>query len=81
MKIIPQSINLSIVYRAQGKRKHERSEYFLFLARYRQNQKCEARQARSDWILEGSSIIFEMNEKGGYFGHSFHYWSGNLVLV
>ena len=38
--------------RAQRKRKHERSEYLLFLARYRQNQKCEARQARSDWILE-----------------------------
>ena len=41
------------IYRAQGKRKHERSEYLLFLARYRQNRKCEARQTRSGWILEG----------------------------
>ena len=40
------------IYRAQGKRKHERSEYLLFLARYRQNQKCKARQTRSGWILE-----------------------------
>ena len=44
---------LLIIYRAGGKRKHERSEYFLFLARYRQNRKCEARQTRSGWILEG----------------------------
>ena len=40
------------IYRAGGKRKHERSEYLLFLARYRQNRKCEARQTRSGWILE-----------------------------
>ena len=46
------TIRQTWIYRAQRKRKHERSEYLLFLARYRQNHKCEARQTRSGWILE-----------------------------
>lgn len=29
-----------------------RSRHLLFLARYRQNRKCEARQTRNGWILE-----------------------------
>ena len=44
------------IYRAQGKRKHERGEYVLFLARYRQNKKCVARQTRSGWILEVEEV-------------------------
>ena len=32
--------------------KTDKCRHLLFLARYRQNQKCEARQTRSGWILE-----------------------------